>query len=93
MAQGSAFTKVFSRRVNKAAVKTDKAEEKLLDDDQYVPPPGHLGFIKGLITNPDGSQGSAQFVSIGGSRIMQVKSSAGDWIGQEIPLMLEICQD
>ena len=74
MAQGSAFTKVFSRRVNKAAVKTDKAEEKLLDDDQYVPPPGHLGFIKGLITNPDGSQGSAQFVSIGGSRMDEVRT-------------------
>ena len=100
MAQGSAFTKVFSRRVNKAAVKTDKAEEKLLDDDQYVPPPGHLGFIKGLITNPDGSQGSAQFVSIGGSRMDEVRTwnHAGeifsrrlDWIGQSREKRLQKC--
>ena len=42
MAQGSKFTKVFRRRINKAAVKTDKSEEKLLYD-QYVPPPGQ-GF-------------------------------------------------
>ena len=72
MAQGSAFTKVFTTRINKAAVKADKAEEKLLDDDQYVPPPGHSGFIKGLMTNADMTQGSAQFVSIGGSRMDEV---------------------
>ena len=34
MAPGSTFTKVFKRRINKAAVKNDKSEEKLLDDDQ-----------------------------------------------------------
>ena len=50
MAAGSTFTKVFTKRVNKAAVKTDKAEEKLLEDDQYVPAPGHIGFLKGLIS-------------------------------------------
>ena len=33
MAVGSTFTKMFTKRVNKAAVKTDKAEEKLLEDD------------------------------------------------------------
>ena len=40
--------KVFTKRISTAAVKTDKAEEKLLDDDQYIPPPGQLAFVKGL---------------------------------------------
>ena len=59
----SQFLKVFTRKVNKAAVKTDKAEEKLLDDEQYVPPPGHIGLLKTLISNSHG--GTAQFVSLG----------------------------
>ena len=72
MAAGSTFTKVFTKRVNKAAVKTDKAEEKLLEDDQYVPAPGHIGFLKGLISNADGTKGAVQFVSLGGSRMDEV---------------------
>ena len=55
-------------------MRTDKAEEKLLDDDQYTPPPGHTGLIKGLISNADGSQGAAKFVSIGGSRMEEVRT-------------------
>ena len=46
----SQFIKVFTKKTNPAPVKTDKAEEKLLDDDQYVPPTGHIGFIKGKYT-------------------------------------------
>ena len=34
MAQGPTFTKVFTKRISTAPVKTDKAEKKLLDDDQ-----------------------------------------------------------
>ena len=90
MAPGSTFTKVFKRRINKASVKTDKAEEKLLDDNQYTPPPGNIGFIKGLMSNADGSQGAAKFESIGGSRMEEVRtwnhageifSRALDWSG------------
>ena len=44
-------------------MKTGKAEEKLLDDDQYVPPPGHIAFVKWLRTKNDG-KGTAQFISL-----------------------------
>ena len=63
----SQFIKVFRKKTNPAPVKTDKAAEKLLDDDQYVPPPGHIWFIKGLRSNSE-SGGAAQFISLGGSR-------------------------
>ena len=59
MASGPTFMKVFTKRINKAAVKTDKAEEKLLEDEQYVPPPG---ILKGLKTSESG--GAAQYVSL-----------------------------
>ena len=72
MAHGSTFMKVFTKRISTAPVKTNKAEEKLLDDDQYVPPPGHIGFIKGLKSY--GDQGGAQYVSIGGSRMDEVRT-------------------
>ena len=68
----SQFLKVFTRKVNTAAVKTDKAEEKLLEDDQYVPPPGHIGFLKELRLNTGG--GHAKFVSLGGSRMQEVRT-------------------
>ena len=55
----SQFIKVFTKKTNTAPVKTDKAEEKLLDDDQYVPPPGHIGFVKGLRSTSEGG-GAAQ---------------------------------
>ena len=92
----SQFIKVFTRKTNPAPVKTDKAEEKLLDDDQYVPPPGHIGFIKGLRSNPEGG-GAAQFVSLGESRMEEVRTwnHASEMFSrsldcQEILLMLEI---
>ena len=34
MAHGSTFTKVFTKRISTAPVKTDKAEEKLLDGEE-----------------------------------------------------------
>ena len=71
-AAGSSFLKVFSKRINKAAVKTDKAEEKLLDEDQYVPAPGHIALLKGL-HHTDGA-GRAMFVSLGGSRMEEVRT-------------------
>ena len=72
MASGPTFMKVFTKRINKAAVKTDKAEEKLLEDEQYVPPPGHVGILKGLKTSESG--GAAQYVSLGGSRMDEVRT-------------------
>ena len=84
MAPGSTFTKVFKRRINKAAVKTDKAEKKLLDDAQYTPPPGHIGFIKGLMSNADGSQGAAKFVSIGGSRMEEVREARSNVVSDRV---------
>ena len=68
----SQFLRVFTRKSNTAAVKTDKAEEKLLDDNNYVPPPGHIGFLKTLINNPLG--GTARFVSLGGSRMQDSRT-------------------
>ena len=53
-------------------MKTDKAEEKLLDDDQYIPPPGHLAFVKGHKSH--GEENFAQIVSIGGSRMDEVRT-------------------
>ena len=63
-AAGSSFLKVFSKRIIKAAVKTNKAEEKLLDEDQYVPAPGHIALLKGF-HHTDGA-GRAMFVSLEG---------------------------
>ena len=74
----SQFIKVFTKKTNPAPVKTDKAEEKLLDDDQYVPPPGHIGFIKGLWFNSEGF-GAAQFVSLGGARSKNLEPCKWDF--------------
>jgi len=41
------FKKVFTRMLSSANVTTAKAEENLLEDNQYVPPPGHISFLKG----------------------------------------------
>ena len=40
------FQKVFTRRLSTANVTTAEADEKLLDDEQYVPPPGHVSVLK-----------------------------------------------
>ena len=67
MSFGDTFQKVFTRRTNKAAVRTDKAKEKLLEDDQYVPPPGHVAIIKSLKSDENGN--GAYFCIIGGARM------------------------
>ena len=74
----SQFIKAFTKKTNSAPVKTDKAEEKLLDDDQYVPHPGHIGFIKGLRSNSEGG-GAAQFVSLDGSRSKNLEPCKWDF--------------
>ena len=72
MSQGSPFHKVFTKKVSTAAVKTDKAEEKMLENDEYVPPPGHCGFIKELRNHEEG--GVCKFLSLGGSRMQEVRT-------------------
>ena len=38
------FHDVYTRQINSANVVTSKAEDKLLQDNQYVPPSGHISF-------------------------------------------------
>ena len=66
------FKKVFTKRLSTANVTTAKAEEKLLDDEQYVPPPGHFSFLKGKTT--DGAAGEAFLVSLGGARMQESRT-------------------
>ena len=40
------FQKIFTRKISSASVTTAKSEEKRLDDEEYVPPPGHISFLK-----------------------------------------------
>lgn len=58
------FQNVFTRKVSAANVTTAEAEEKLLEDDQYVPPSGHLSFLK--CKSIAGGAGTAAMVSLGG---------------------------
>ena len=59
----SYFQKIFTRQMSSANVTTAKAEEKRLEDDQYVPPPGHISFLKECVH--DGGAGSASVVTLG----------------------------
>ena len=66
------FQKVFTRKLSTANVTTAKADEKLLDDDQYVPPPGHIRLLIGKFS--DGGAGKASMVSLGGVRIRESRT-------------------
>ena len=61
------FQNVFTRKVSNA-----KAEEKLLEDDQYVPPSGHLSFLKSKAIA--GGAGTAAMVSLGGVRMQESRT-------------------
>ena len=66
------FQKVFTRNISAAKVTTAKAEDKLLEDAQYVPPPGHISFLKGNFR--DGECGRASMVSLGGVRMQDSRT-------------------
>ena len=68
----SHFSKVFTRKISSANVTTAKAEEKMLEDDQYVPPSGHICFLKRKIC--DGTAGRAVMVSLGGVRMQESRT-------------------
>ena len=61
------FHDVFTRLINSANVATAKAEDKLLLDEQYIPPSGHISLIKGKVI--EGGAGQASMLSIGGVRM------------------------
>ena len=61
------FKEVFTRQINSANVVTAKAEDKLLQDEQYIPPSGHINLLKGKVI--DGGAGKASMLSIGGVRM------------------------
>ena len=61
------FQNIFTRSISSASVTTAKAEEKRLADDQYVPPPGHISFLKERFS--DGHAGEASLVTLGGVRM------------------------
>ena len=66
------FKKVFTRQMSSANVTTAKSEEKRLEDDQYVPPPGHISFLKELVN--DGGAGSATMITLGGVRMQESRT-------------------
>ena len=66
------FSKIFTRKLNSAAVKTAKAEEKMLEDEQYVPPPGHISILKCKFN--DGGAGEAFIMTLGGGRMQESRT-------------------
>ena len=46
---------------------TAKAEEQNVKDDNYIPPPGHVMFIKNKLVS--GTDVRAQLISLGGTRM------------------------
>ena len=71
MAAGD-FQNMFTRQISAANVTTAKAEEKLLEDDQYVPPAGHISFLKGKVS--EGGAGRASMVTLGGVRMQESRT-------------------
>ena len=67
------FQKVFTRQMSSANVTTAKSEEKRLEDDQYVPPSGHISFLKNW--DSDGGAGHASMVTLGGVRMQESRTS------------------
>ena len=66
------FQKVFTRQMSSANVTTAKSEEKRLEDDQYVPPSGHISFLKNW--DSDGGAGHASMVTLGGVRMQESRT-------------------
>ena len=61
------FQEVFTRLINSANRATAKAEDKLLLDEQYIPPSGLISLLKRKVI--DGGAGKASMLSIGGVRM------------------------
>ena len=78
------FQKVFTKRLSTANITKSKADEKLLDDEQYVPPPGHFSFLKGKST--DGAAGDAYLLSLGGTRMQESRTwkTASDFFARNL---------
>ena len=55
-----------------ANVSAAKAEEKKLEDNQYVPPPGHISFLKER--HSEGGAGGASMVTLGGVRMQESRT-------------------
>ena len=70
--EANSFQKIFTRKISSANITTAKAEEKLLDDDQYVPPPGHISFLKRKVS--EGGAGKASIVTLGGVRMQESRT-------------------
>ena len=66
------FQKVFTRKLNTADVATAKAEDKLLEDEQYIPPPGNISVLK--CKNIDGAAGQGSMLSLGGVRMQESRT-------------------
>ena len=66
------FHDVYTRLINSANVVTSKAEDKLLQDNQYVPPSGHVSFLKRKVF--DGGAGHASMVTLGGVRMQESRT-------------------
>ena len=71
MAQSN-FHKIFTKRISTANITTAKSEEKRLEEDQYVPPSGHICFVKRKLC--DGELGGASLLSLGGVRMQESRT-------------------
>ena len=93
--EGNNFQGVFTRQINTANVATAKAEDKLLQDEQYIPPSGHISLLKGKVI--DGGAGQASMLTLGGVRMGDSRTakfarelSVGTFLGFLVLLMLVI---
>ena len=68
----NSFQEVFTRLINAANVATAKAEDKLLQDEQYIPPSGHISLLKGMVI--DGGAGEASMLKICLETVMRICS-------------------
>ena len=66
------FHKVFTKTISTANITTAKSEEKRLEEDQYVPPPGHICFIKRKVC--EGESGRASILTLGGVRMQESRT-------------------
>ena len=69
------FKKVYTRQVHSVAVATCKAEEKMIEEESYVPPPGHISVMKGKIN--DGVSGRACVLAFSLLRALHSSSCRG----------------
>ena len=66
------FKKIFTKIISTANLTTAKAEEKRLEEEQYVPPPGHICFVKNKYC--DGHSGRASILTLGGVKMQESRT-------------------